>query len=135
MGAENESVLCAALHSLCIDVVALLRITLEPTLLLPLLEIHHGLVIDLRVVILKDRIEVDLRLGDVEEGFLSGHLLCLFRVQHVIRWCCHLCHNIFRRPDRRERFYSYHNILGKMLNEYANVPRRISFRQPELLLK
>ena len=135
VGAENESVLCAAFHGLGIDVVALLRVAPEPTLLLPLLEILHGLVIDLRVVILKDGIEVDLRLGDVEEGFLSGHLLGLFGVKHVIRRGCHLCHNIFRRPDRRERFYSYHNILGKMLNEYSNVPGRISFRQPERLLE
>ena len=75
VGAEDEAVLRPAFHCLGIYIVALLGITLEPSLCLPLLEVAHRLVIYQRVVVLEDRVEINLGLGDVEQRFLAGHVL------------------------------------------------------------
>ena len=111
MGAEHQSVLGASFHSLGIDIVARLLVLHQPAVLLPLGKILHGPVIDLVVMIRQNRVEIYLRLGDVEQGLLTGHLLGFHRVEHIIRRCSHLCHNIFWRPYRRKRFHSYHNRI------------------------
>ena len=55
--------------------------------------------------------EVDFRLGDMQEGFFSGHREGLFGVQDVIRGGGHLGDQVFRRADGREGFYSYHVVV------------------------
>ena len=67
VGAQHDTVLGAVAHGLGIDIVALLLLPVQPTILLPELEILHSLVIDPRVMVFEDRFEIDFRLGDVEE--------------------------------------------------------------------
>ena len=51
IGADNKSVLCASVHSLCINVVVLLLVLHKPSVILKFLEILSRLLIDLRVVL------------------------------------------------------------------------------------
>ena len=78
MGAHYESVLGTSLHCLCIYIIVWLVILYEPSLLLPCLEVLDSLVICRLAVLVDDRVEIDFRLGDVEEGFLSSLSLCLY---------------------------------------------------------
>ena len=78
VSAKNKSVLCAAVHGLCIYIVARFAVLYQPAFSLPLLEVLHSLIVNLRVVIWKDRIEVDFRFGDMQKGFLPSHFLSLF---------------------------------------------------------
>ena len=114
VGAKHKTILGAALHGLGIDIITLLGIPAEPSLGLPGLEILDSLGIHLRVMILKHRIEIDLGLSNMEEGLLTGHLLGLSGVQHVVRRGRDFGDNIFRRTDRREGFYSYHRFFTSL---------------------
>ena len=111
VGAEHKTILGTALHGLGIHVIALLGVTLEPALGLPLLEIGDSLVVHERIVILKHRIEIYLGLGDMEKGLLASHLLRLGGIEHVVRRSRDLCDYIFGRTNRREGFYSYHRFF------------------------
>ena len=78
MGAKHQTVLCSSVHGLGIDIIARLAILNEPFFLLPLGKILHSLVIYTAVVIRKYRIEINLRLGYMKQGFLACHVLRLF---------------------------------------------------------
>ena len=104
MGAEHEAELGAAVHGLGIYIVAFLRVLLQPPALLPLLEIDDSAVVDALVVVGQYGIEIDLGLGDVQQGLLPCHILGFLGVQNVIRWRRHLGDDVFRRADRRKGF-------------------------------
>ena len=72
MGAEDQSVLCPSVHCLGIDIVARLGILNQPAAALPVCEILHSPVIHTLVVVGKNRVEVNLRLRDMKQGFLTG---------------------------------------------------------------
>ena len=97
VGAEHEPVLGTAVHRLRVDIIARLGVPQEPSPLLPLAEVLDRLVIDAPVVIREDRVKVYLRLRDVQQGFLPGHLDGLLRVQYIIRRRSHLSDNVFWR--------------------------------------
>ena len=78
MSAENQTILGSAVHRLCIDIVARLAVLHQPSLLLPFGKILDSLIINLRVMIRKYRVEINLRLRDMKQGFFTGHLLSLF---------------------------------------------------------
>ena len=67
VGAKHEAVLGAAAHGLGIDVVARLLVPYEPSPLLPEAEVLHRPVIDLGRVLVRHRIEIDFRLGDMKQ--------------------------------------------------------------------
>ena len=121
-GTDNESVLGAAVHRLCIDVVALLVVLYKPTLLLELLEVLDGLVIDLGLVFASARLEVDFRLDDVIQTHLvvTGLGTCLFTRQHIVGLGCYFFYILFRRSNATGRFYFSHDKLTvlKVLNRF-----------------
>ena len=111
IGAQHKAVLGALPHSLGIDVIAGLVVLDKPAPVLPLLEIPYRPVIHPLVVVFQDRFEIYFRFGDMQQGFLSGHFFCLCGIQYVIGRRSHLGNNVFRRPYRRKRPYSYHNAV------------------------
>ena len=110
MGAEHDAVLRTAAHRLGIDIVFLLVLAHQPSFLLPGPEVLHGAVVRALLVLAGDRVEVDLGLGDVQQGLLPGHPLRFFRVQDIIGRRRDLRHDAFGRPQRRKRFDSYHSF-------------------------
>ena len=56
-------------------------------------------------------IEINLRLGDMQQGLLAGHLLGLLGVEDIVRGSGHLGDQLLGRTDRRERFDAYHYLL------------------------
>ena len=111
MGAQDEAVLGPFAHGLGVDIVLLLVVLDEPAFLPPLLEIGDGLVIGGLGVLIGDGVEVDFRLGDVQQGLLSGHGFGLGGVEDVIRRCRDLGHEVLRGTDGGKGFYAYHNYL------------------------
>ena len=111
VGAQDEAVLGPFAHGLGVDIVLLLVVLDEPAFLPPLLEIGDGLVIGGLGVLIGDGVEVDFRLGDVQQGLLSGHGLGLGGVEDVIRRCRDLGHDVLRGTDGGKGFYAYHNYL------------------------
>ena len=78
MSAKNQTVLGSAVHCLSIYIVARLLVLYQPSFLLPISKILDSLSINLRVMIRKYRVEINLRLCDMKQRLLSGHLLSLF---------------------------------------------------------
>ena len=109
MGTEDETVLRTHAHRLGIDIIAGLVVLHEPSPLFPQLEILHRLVIDGPGMFIGNRLEINLRAGNVQQTFFSGHLLGLQGVHHIVGRSRHFGHNFFRRTDRRKRFHTYHN--------------------------
>ena len=70
IGAHDETILRVAVHRLSVDVVVILLVLDEPSLLLEHLEVLLGALIDARVVLRGALGEVDLRLDDVVETHL-----------------------------------------------------------------
>ena len=67
VGADNKSVLCAALHCLCIYIVALLGILYKPASLLPKFEVLYSLVIYRLRVLICYRVKVYLRFNYMQK--------------------------------------------------------------------
>ncbi len=111
MGAENQSVLGPLAHALGIDIVLFGAVLHQPAFLLPGLEIGYRLVIDRLRMFICDGIEINLRLGDVQERFFTGHLFGLLGVEDIVRGSGHLGDQFPGRTDRRERFNAHHNYL------------------------
>ena len=86
VGCHHDTILCAAVHGLCIDVVHLLGILNEPAVGLEFLEVLNSLVIDLWVMLGGAVVEVDFRLDDVVERHLVVASLgsCLFARKNVV---------------------------------------------------
>ena len=82
---HSNTILCATIHRLRIYIIVLLLILHQPATLLPQSEVLHSLLIDLIGVFVGNRIEVNLRLDDMQQRTLSCLLLCLRRVQHIVR--------------------------------------------------
>ena len=112
VGAQDEAVLGPLAHGLGIDVVLLLVILHQPALLAPGLEIGHGLVVGRLGVLVGDRLEVNLWLGDVQQGLFASHVLGFLGVQDVVRRCRDLGHKVLRRADGGKGFYTYHTICS-----------------------
>ena len=74
VGAEHQAVLSPAAHCLGVDVIALPGVLHQPAALLPKLEILHGLLVHPGVVLFQDGVEVNFRLGYMQQGFLPRHL-------------------------------------------------------------
>ena len=70
MGADYKTVLRLSIHRLCIDVVVLLLILHQPTLVLELLEVLSCLLIHLWVVLRSAYGKVDFGFDDVIQTFL-----------------------------------------------------------------
>ncbi len=108
VSAQHKTVLCPSVHGLGIYVVARLSVLDQPSFVLPSLEVLDSLVVDPLVMVGENGIEIDFGFGDMEEGFLSGHLLGFLRIQHVIGGCSNFCHDPLGRTYCCEWFDSYH---------------------------
>src|SRR5574344_159949 len=106
--AEHKAVLGAFSHSLCIYIIAWLRVADEPSVTLPFLEILYRLVVDSLVMVGQNGVEIYFRFRDMEQRFLSGHIFSFLGIQDIIRRRSHLRDNASRRTKRRKRFNSYH---------------------------
>ena len=71
MSADNESVLCAAVHCLCIYIIVWLLVLYKPTFLLPAFEVLYSFVICRLTVLVNDRVEVNFRLCNVQKRFFT----------------------------------------------------------------
>ena len=111
MGAEHEAVLGAFAHGLGIEIVALLSVLPEPSSFLPGLEVFDCLGIGLLAVLVGYGIEVYLRFGDVQQGFLSGLLAGFLGVQYVIGSGSDFLHEFLRRTYGCERLYFDHSVF------------------------
>ena len=112
MCAHHESVLCTAIHCLCIHIVVRLLVLHEPSLFLPCLEILDSLVVGRLAVFVDDRVEINLRLGYMQERLLSCLSLGFGRVEDVVWSCRHFLYILFRRTYRREWTYLYHGSIS-----------------------
>ena len=74
MTGGDQPVLRTAVHRLRIDVVLLLVVLHEPPALAPAPEVLDGLAVDFLAMLIGDRIEIDLRLDDVEQRFFGSFL-------------------------------------------------------------
>ena len=114
IGTDDQTILCLAVHGLCIDIIILLRVLNQPSLVLEELELTGSLRIHLRVVLVADRVEIDFRLDDVVERLLIALTLGLglLAVQHVIGAALHLFHQVLRWAYSLEWFYYCHDIYS-----------------------
>ena len=124
VGAEHEAVLGALAHGLGVNVVALRRVSAEPSTLAPELEVLHRLVVHLGGVLVGDWLEIYLGLGDVQERLLPRHLAGFQGVKNVIRGCCDLGHNILGGPEGCKRFYSYHWVINFISLRYGLIIKK-----------
>ena len=86
-GANHETILGLAIHGLGVDVILLLVVLYQPSLVLEHLEVFSSLLIHARVILAGTGLEVDFRFDDTIKTLLvvAGLLACLFRVEHVVR--------------------------------------------------
>ena len=107
-----EAVLCAAVHSLGVDVVFLFGILDEPAVFLEFFEVLGSRCVDFGIVFVCAGLEVDFRFDDVVEALLVafGLFAGLFGVEHVIGAGNHLFYKFFRRAHALERFYFCHGV-------------------------
>ena len=110
MGTEHYSVLGAAVHSLCIHIVAGFGVAHQPAALLPELEVLDSLVVGALFVLPCDGLEVDFGLGNVQQALFSRHRLSFCGIQHIVRRCRDFRHQILGRPDGLEGFDCYHTL-------------------------
>ena len=84
---DNKTVLGLAVHRLGIDIVVVLCVLNEPTIVLKLLEVLGCLLIHTGVVLTRANRKINLRLNDMIEAHLIVACLCprLFRVKYVVR--------------------------------------------------
>ena len=120
MCAHNETVLSAAVHSLCIYIIVWFLILNEPTLLLPCSEVLHSLVICWLAMLVDHRIEINFWLSDVKKRFLTCLCLSLLRVEDVIRTSCYFFNILLWRTYRRKRFNTYHKFTKKVLSSLSS---------------
>ena len=111
VSAHYKTILCPSVHCLGVYVVVWFLILYQPSLFLPCLEVLDSLVISWLAVLVNDRVEVYLRLCDVEKRLLTGFSLGFCRVQYIIWPCSHFLDILLRRTYRRERSDSYHDYL------------------------
>ena len=78
IGSHHNTILCAAVHSLRIDVVVFLSILHKPSLVLEVMELFHSFFINCGIVFVEHRIKVNLRLDDVIK-------------RHIVAFCFGLC--------------------------------------------
>ena len=76
IGANHQTILGLAIHSLCIDIILLLAVTLEPALILELLEVLGSLGIYAGISLLCNGIKIYLRLYDMVQRHLVSGSLC-----------------------------------------------------------
>ena len=110
VAAHRQAVLRAAVHRLRIDIIVLFRVLFEPALFAPCAEILDGLVVNLLRMFIRNGVEVDFGLDDVQQRTLGGFGLRLGGVQHVIGTRRHLGSVLFRGAYSPERFDSYHML-------------------------
>ena len=67
---HNKTILCLAIHGLCIDIILFLIILLQPAVLLELLEVLCSTFIDARIIFRCTWFEVDFRFNDMIKAFL-----------------------------------------------------------------
>ena len=79
-GADDEAVLCLAVHRLSVDVVVLLVVLYEPALFPEVAEVLSRLGVDLLLMLVGADWEVDLGTDDVVEGHLVA---CSFGASFV----------------------------------------------------
>ena len=85
IGADYKAVLGSSVHCLGVNIVLFLLVLYQPAFLLPFLEVLYCLVISLLLVLIGDRVKINLRFDDVKQGFLSGLSLGFLGVENVVR--------------------------------------------------
>ena len=110
IAAHRQAVLRAAVHRLRIDIIVLFGILLKPALFAPCAEILDGLVVNLLRMFVRNGVEVDFGLDDMQQRTLGGFGLRLGGVQHVVGTRRHLGSVLFRGAYSPERFDSYHML-------------------------
>ena len=90
VAAHRQAVLRAAVHRLRIDIIVLFGVLFEPALFAPCAEILDGLVVNLLRMFIRNGVEVDFGLDDVQQRTLGGFSLRLGGVQHVVGTRRHL---------------------------------------------
>ena len=84
---DDQTILCLAVHGLCIDVIVLILILYQPMLVLELLEMFGSTGVDARIIFRRTRLEIDLWFDDVIKRHLvvTGLFSCFLRGENVIR--------------------------------------------------
>ena len=90
VAASHQTILPLAVHSLGVDVVALLLLLNEPLVGLPTLVVLDSFGIYSLVVLVDNGVKVNLGLDDVQQTLLACLGLSLYRVEHVIGARCNL---------------------------------------------
>ena len=108
----HQSILRFTIHGLCVDIILLLVILHEPSLVLELLEVLGSLLVHTRVVLAGAYREIDLRLDDVVQAHLvvASFSSCLFRVKNVVWARLDLFNKVFRWAYALKRFNGCHRF-------------------------
>ena len=93
------------------DIIILPGIPDQPTVVPPAAEILHGPVVHPRIVVGQHGFEINLRLCDVQEGFLPRHRPGLGRIEHVVGRGGDFGHQLSRRTQCRKRLHSHHGCI------------------------
>ena len=107
---NHKTILCLAVHCLCVDIILLFAVLNQPTFLLKGFEILGRFLIDTRIILGCSRFEIDFWFNDVIEAHLviTGFYSCLLRFQHIIRTGFNFLNKILRRTYPLKRFdYSH----------------------------
>ena len=108
---DNYAVLRAAVHGLRIDIIVVLVVLHQPTVLLEGVEVLHSLVIDFGVMLVGAGLEVNLRLYDMVErlGVTFGLLAGFLGVEHVVGTRGDLSHKMARGTHTLKWFHFSHD--------------------------
>ena len=114
IGPDDETVLRLAVHSLGINVIALLLVLDQPTTLLEETEVVGGLLIDTRIVLVGADGEIDFGFDNmIQRFFIALGLATRFiRIKHIVRAGNHLSNQVFGRTEAAERFNGSHFQKG-----------------------
>ncbi len=112
IGRYDDSILCASVHRLGVDVVMVVIVLHKPSVALEGIEVFHCLVVDPRIMLVGRRVEVDLRLDDVVQrfGVAVGLTPRFIGIEHVVGARCHLFNQFSWGTYAPEGFDFCHNV-------------------------
>ena len=107
---KDKTILCLAIHRLCIEIIIFLLILHQPTLLLEILKLLCSTFVNTWVVLARTYGEIDFRFNNMIQGLfvISCLCSCLFRTQNVVRSTFHLLNQRHGRANTTKRFYFWH---------------------------
>ena len=121
MRTQHDSILCLPIHGLGIEIIILLFVLQQPSVLLEFLKLLGGAVIHPRIIFTCPLRKIDFWFDNMVKRFLivSGFSTRLFRIENVIWSAFHLLHQILRWAQTSKRLNFRHVFLRFTRQRYC----------------